>query len=98
MVHPVRLGRDREAGDASGTGGAAAFVAAPVEGMPMDVPVLGRRADGLAELLPGLEAAPFECQGAQHLPPRLNQVEVGRVLGLEDELPAGRGTAAVPGA
>src|SRR3954462_6929572 len=61
---------------------------APDEGMFVLVPVGGCAFDGLRDLGPGLEAAPFEGQGAQDLPPGLDQVQVGRVLGLEDELPA----------
>src|SRR3712207_9381865 len=36
----------------------------------------------------GLEPAPFQSQGAQHLPLRLDQVQIGGIRGLEDELPA----------
>src|SRR4051794_22754830 len=52
------------------------------------VPVRGGAPDGLFDLRPGLEAAPFEGQRAQDLPPRLDQVQVSCVLGLEHELPA----------
>src|SRR3954467_12695515 len=52
------------------------------------VPVRGGPFDGLLDLGPGLEAASLQGQGAQHLPPRLDQVQVGGVLGLEHELPA----------
>jgi hypothetical protein len=56
--------------------------------MPMGIPVarcgLHRRAD----LLPGLKPVAFERQRAQNLPPRLDQVEIGGILGLEDELEA----------
>src|SRR6476661_4132706 len=61
---------------------------APDEGMFVLVPVGGCLFDGLRDLGPGLEAAAFQRQGAQDLPPGLDQVQVGRVLGLEDELPA----------
>src|SRR3954470_5957276 len=63
--------------------------ASPNEGMLVLVPVGGGAFNRLLDLGPGLEASPFQGQGAQHLPPRLDQVEVGRVLGLKDELPAG---------
>ena len=56
--------------------------------MLVRVPVRGGTLDGLFDLGPGFEAAPFEGQRAQDLPPRLNQVQVGRVFGLEHELPA----------
>ena len=54
----------------------------------MRVPVRGGAPDGFFDLGPGLEAAAFEGQRAQDLPPRFDQVQVSRVLGLEDELPA----------
>src|SRR6185436_14710601 len=62
--------------------------ASPYEGMLVLVPVGGGAFNGLLDLGPGFEPATFEGQGAQHLPPWLDQVEVGRILGLEDELPA----------
>jgi hypothetical protein len=62
--------------------------ASPDEGMLVLVPVGSGAFNRLLDLGPGLEASPFQGQGAQHLPPGLDQVEVGRVLGLEDELPA----------
>src|SRR3954451_21003437 len=61
---------------------------APDEGMSVLVPVGGCAFDGLRDLGPGLEASALQRQGAQDLPPGLDQVQVGRVLGLEDELPA----------
>src|SRR5690349_6732517 len=61
---------------------------APDEGMLVLVPVGGCAFDGVRDLGPGLEAAAFQRQGAQDLPPGLDQVQVGSVLGLEDELPA----------
>src|SRR3954468_8839775 len=60
----------------------------PDEGMLVLVPVGGSSFDGLLDLGPSLEPAAFQSQGAQHLPPGLDQVEIGRILGLEDELPA----------
>jgi hypothetical protein len=62
--------------------------ASPDEGMPVLVPVGGGAFDGLLDLGPGFEPSPFQRQGAEHLPPRFDQVEVSRILGLEDELPA----------
>src|SRR3954466_9806458 len=62
--------------------------AAPDEGMLVRVPVRGGAPDGLFDLGPGLKAAPFEGQRAQDFPPRLDQVQVGRVFGLEHEFPA----------
>src|SRR4051795_9719837 len=62
--------------------------ASPDEGMLVLVPVGGGAFNRLLDLGPGFEPAAFQSQGAEHLPPGLDQVEVGRILGLEDELPA----------
>src|SRR3954469_7824925 len=62
--------------------------ATPDEGMLMFVPVGGGAFDRLLDLGPGLEPAAFQGQGAEHLPPGFDQVEIGGILGLEDELPA----------
>src|SRR5829696_5233881 len=56
--------------------------------MAMGVPVVPRFLDGVLELPQRLEEAPGQRQGPGRLPPRLDEVEVGGVLGLEDELPA----------
>jgi hypothetical protein len=61
----------------------------PDERMLVLVPVGGGTFDGLCDLGPGLEPSPCQSQGAQHLPPRLDQIEIRCVLGLKDELPAG---------
>ena len=53
----------------------------------MLVPVDGGSGHRLAHLLPGLESTTLQGQGAQDLPSRLNQIELGGD-GLEDELPA----------
>src|SRR5215212_8946215 len=60
----------------------------PDEGMFVRVPVGGCAFDGFFDLGPGLEASPLQRQGAHDLPPGFDQVQIGRVLGLEDELPA----------
>src|SRR5689334_20649574 len=65
--------------------------AAPDEGVLVRVPVIRGAPDGLLDLGPSLKTPPFEGQGAQCLPPRLHQVEVGRVDRLEHELPARMG-------
>src|SRR5690348_9724987 len=49
-------------------------------------PVRVRR-DRLAHLLPRLEPATLQRQATQNLPPWLDEVQVRRVLQLEDELP-----------
>src|SRR4051795_8183029 len=62
--------------------------APPEEGVLVLIPVRGGAADGFFDLGPSLEAATLQRQRAQDLPPRLDQVQVGRVFGLEHELPA----------
>src|ERR671938_395245 len=88
VVHPVTLSRSWQYTNAGLAAGAMAPPPAPDEGMPMLVPVGGGLRHGLADLLPGREAPALEGQGAQDFPPRFDQIEIGRVLGLEDELPA----------
>jgi hypothetical protein len=66
-----------------------ASAVAPDERMPMPVPVGRRLVDGPAHLLPRLEPTPLQRQRLEHLPPRLDQVQVRGVHRLEDELPAG---------
>src|SRR5579859_6788344 len=68
-----------------------ATTTAPDKGMAMLVPVGGCSLDRAGDLGPTLETTPFERERAEHFPPRLDQVQVGRTLGLEDELPAGMG-------
>jgi hypothetical protein len=62
--------------------------ASPDEGMLVLVPVGGGAFNRLLDLGPGFEPTTFQGQGAEHLPPWLDQVEICGVLGLEDELPA----------
>src|SRR3954451_22766622 len=62
--------------------------ASPDERMLVLIPVGGGAFNRLLDLGPGFEPAAFQSQGAEHLPPWLDQVEVGCILGLEDELPA----------
>jgi hypothetical protein len=56
--------------------------------MAMRTSVIDRLCDGLNTLSPGLKALPGEREGAQHLPPWLDQVEVGSAFRLEHHLPA----------
>jgi aerobic carbon-monoxide dehydrogenase large subunit len=58
--------------------GAVAPPASPQEGVLVFVPVGGGALDGLFNLGPGLEAAALQRQGAQDLPPRLDQVQLER--------------------
>ena len=60
----------------------------PNEGMLVSIPVGSCCFNGSGHLLPGLKASPLQSQGAQDLPPGFNQVKIGRILGLIDELPA----------
>ena len=60
---------------------------APDERVPVRVPVRRRLLDRPADLLPSLEPPALQRQAPEHLPPRLDQVQVRRVLRLEDELP-----------
>src|SRR3982751_1577747 len=88
VVHPLSYCDVWHGGDPGASGGAVPPPAPPEEGMLVLVPVCGGTPDGLFDLRPSLEAAPFEGQRAQDLPPRLDQVEIGRVFGLEHEFPA----------
>jgi len=60
----------------------------PEEGMTMRIPVVRCLYDGLGDIGPILEASSGQGEGAQHFPPRLDQVEVGGVFRLEHHLPA----------
>jgi len=53
----------------------------------MVIPVHRRLLDRFDPLFPGLKTAPFEGKGAQRFPPRLNQIEIRRILRLKDKLP-----------
>src|SRR3954463_12664353 len=88
VVHPLSCCGIWHDGDPGAARGAVPPSAAPEEGMLVRVPVRGGTLDGLFDLGPGFEAAPFEGQRAQDFPPRLDQVQVGRVFGLEHEFPA----------
>ena len=45
--------------------------------------------DRMARTVPGVEVVVFERQRPQHVLPQCDQVEIGHIRGLEDELPAG---------
>ncbi len=68
-----------------------ASATAPDKGMFVRFPVGRRRLDGLADIGPTFEAAPFECERAQDLPPGFDEVLVGSADRLDDELAAGVG-------
>jgi len=65
--------------------------AAPDERLLVRLPVDGGLLDGLLDLGPGFEALSLEGQRAQDLPPRLDKVQVGRILWLEHEILARMG-------
>jgi hypothetical protein len=60
----------------------------PDKGMLMGIPVGCGCLNRLLDLLPGLKASAFERQRTQDLPPRFDQIEIGRIRGLVDELRA----------
>src|SRR3954452_20347171 len=88
MVYPLSYCSIWYDGDPGTARGAVAPLAPPEERVLVHVPVHGGASDGLFDLGPSLEAAPLERQRAQDFPPRLDQVQVSRILGLEHELPA----------
>ena len=53
----------------------------------MSIPISRGSFNCLLNFRPGFKAATFERERAQRLPPRLDQVEIGGVLRLKDELP-----------
>jgi len=71
--------------------GPVAAASAPHERMAVRIPVGGRRRDCLPDRGPARKPSSLQGTGAQDRPPRLNQVQVGGVRGLEDELPARMG-------
>ena len=60
----------------------------PDERMFVGVPVGGSSLHRLADLGPTREPMALERERAQDFPPRLNQVQIRRIRGLKDELPA----------
>ena len=66
---------------------------APNKRVPMIVPIGCGGFHGTPDLGPRLEAAALEGQRPQDFPPRLNQVQIGGVLGLKDKFPARMGQA-----
>jgi len=60
----------------------------PNEGMTVGIPVRRGLLHRLADLGPGLESSPLESKRPKGFPPGFDQVQVGGILRLEDELPA----------
>src|SRR3954471_21871582 len=61
--------------------------APPDKGVLVGVPVIGGTLHGLLDLGPCLKATPLQRKRAQHLPPRLQQVQIGGIDRLEHKLP-----------
>src|SRR5579859_2906721 len=80
----------RQQGDA-GPPGLMATAATPNEGVTMSIPIHGGLAHGLTDLLPAVETPPLEREGTERFPPGFDQIQVGGVGRLEDELPARMG-------
>src|SRR6187549_333644 len=83
VVHPLNQCKIWHGSDAQAASLPMASPPAPDERVPVLVPVGGRALHRRLDLGPGLEAATLQRQRAQHLPPRLDQVQVGGILGLE---------------
>ena len=88
VVHPPSLRCFGQHRDASLSTRPMPTTPASAKGMPMGVPIRRRCLHGLAHLVPCFETTPFEGQRPQHFPPRFDQVERGRIRGLEDKFPA----------
>src|SRR5215475_15629382 len=69
------------------TAGLMSATSAPNKWMTMSVPISRGSFDCLLNFRPSFKAATFERGRAQRLPPRLDQVEIGGILRLRDELP-----------
>src|SRR4051794_37943239 len=52
----------------------------PDEGVRVLVPISRRLSHRPADILPALESPPLQRQAPQHLPPRLDQVQIRRIL------------------
>src|SRR5215210_7287908 len=91
VVHPPSSCDTRQAREAGLTAGFVASTTPPDERVAVRVPVGRGSGDGRGDLVPGLEAATFEGEGAEHLQPGLDQVEIGGIGRLEDEFPARMG-------
>src|SRR3954452_23188023 len=65
--------------DTETTWGAMPPSAPPDKGVLVGVPVIGGTLHGLLDLGPCLKATPLQRKRAQHLPPRLQQVQIGGI-------------------
>src|SRR5690349_20432955 len=87
VVHPLNACDIWCCRNTETTGHAMAPSATPNKRMLVGVPVIGGALHGLLDLGPCLEATPLQRKGAQHLPPRLQQVQIGGIDRLEYKLP-----------
>lgn len=60
----------------------------PDKGMLVGIPVRSGCFHGYSHLVPSLKAPSLQGQRTQDFPPRFNQIQVGRIGGLIDKLPA----------
>src|SRR3954453_23565714 len=87
VVHPLNQCDFRRCCDTETTWDAMAPSATPDKGVLVGVPVIGGTLYGLLDLGPCLKATPLQRKRAQHLPPRLQQVQIGGIDRLEHKLP-----------
>src|SRR3954453_23065852 len=80
--------RPRQQGDSGRATRPVSAALAPDKGMAMCIPVDSGAVDRIGDLVPGLKPPARQRQRTQDLPPGLDQVEIGRILGLEHHLPA----------
>src|SRR3954453_18458933 len=79
VVHPLNQCDFWRCCDTEATWAAMTPAAAPDKGVLVGVPVIGGTLHGLLDLGPCIEATPLQRKGAQPLPPRLHQVQIGRI-------------------
>src|SRR3982751_616903 len=87
VVHPLNQCEFWCCCDTEATWAAMTPAAAPDKGVLVGIPVVGGTLHGLLDLGSCLKAVPLQRKGAQHLPPWLQQVQIGCIDRLEHELP-----------
>jgi hypothetical protein len=80
VVHPLNQCNIWDGSDATAAWRAVPAAAPPDERVLVGVPILGGALDGFLDLGPSVEAPPLQGPGAQHLPPGLDEVQVGGVF------------------
>src|SRR5690242_4286222 len=85
VVHPPSSCRQWKTRNARLAVRAMSPPSSPHRGMLLRIPVDRCLLDRLLNLLPGFKAASLERQRLEGLPPRLNQVQLGRRCRLEDK-------------